>query len=240
MGFRVRINMMLPTITTIGPDWRDKVKRAGELGLKEVNIFPTCLKQKERQEFYQLLDKAGIRKIPFVHLRQGMAPSELDFLIEKYKTEVFNIHTNREFSFQYDYQKYRDKIYIENTIEPYDEKEIKEFAGICIDFAHLENARIFKPKLYEHNIKVIEKYKCGCNHISPAVNFSLYDEAGRSEHHPHTLINLSQLNYLKNYPAKYFSHYIGIELENNIDEQIRAIEYIKSIDEIIINQINHD
>lgn len=204
------------------------MKEAGGFGLKEVNVFPTCLKQKERQELYRLLNKAGIKKVPFVHLRSDMPVSELDFLVEQYKTDVFNIHTSMEFPFKHDYGKYKSVIYIENTHEPFDEAEIKQFAGVCVDFAHLDNARVFRPALYEHNIGIIEKYKCGCNHISPAKDFSLYDEVRWDTHHPHVLDNFSQLDYLKNYPARYFSDYIGMELENTIEKQLEAIEYIKS------------
>ena len=220
--------MILPTIITIGPNWRDKVEEAGELGLKEVNVFPTCLKQKERLELYGLLDKAGVKKVPFVHLQSDMPVSELDFLVEKYQTEVFNMHTNRENPFLHDYSKYKSIIYIENTNESFDEDEIKKFAGICIDFAHLDNSRVFRPAMYEHNIDIVEKYKCGCNHISPAKNFSLYNEVHWHAHHPHTLENFSQLDYLKNYPAEYFSDYIGMELENTIEKQLEAIKYIKA------------
>lgn len=220
--------MILPTITTISPGWRDKVRQISEFGIKEVNVFPTCLMPKERQEFYELIEKAGVKKIPFVHLRGDMPPSELDFLITKYKTEVFNIHTPRENPIKYDYGKYRNIIYIENTHKPFDEEEIKKFAGVCVDFSHLENARVFRPAIYEHNIKIIEKYKCGCNHISPDKDFSLFDHVPQKKHHPHVLEDLSQLDYLKNYPIQYFSDYIAMELENSIEDQLKAIEYIKS------------
>lgn len=221
---------ILLTITTIIPSaWHQRVEEAEKLGLKEVALFLTCLKLAERKELYRLLERTHIEKIPFVHLRADMEFWELDYLIEHYQAKAFNLHTQREYPFLYDYQKYKNFIYIENTYEPFDEKEINEFAGVCIDFSHLENSRRFYPDIYRHNIGVIEKYPCGCNHIGPAQNFPFLDkDVGGSEYqHPsHLLENLSEFDYLKRYPQKYFSPYIAIELEENLETQLKVRDYI--------------
>lgn len=222
--------MIPPTITTVDSDWRSRVEEINKFGFKEVNLFLTCLKEDERREIYELLKRIKIVRIPFVHLRSDMEPWELDYLAKEYRTEVYNAHTNREYPFRFDYGKRKKKIYIENTFQPYDEEEVKQFAGVCLDFAHLENARVFKPDIYRRNVEVIEKYKCGCNHISPEANFSLFNkEIWIGKKHPHVLENLSQLDYLKRYPKKYFSRHIAMEMENSIEEQLEAIKYIKSI-----------
>ncbi len=222
--------MILPTITTISPDWRERIKEISKFGLKEVNLFLTCLNKEERQEIYELLKRIKITRIPFVHLRSDMEPQELDFLTKEYKTEVYNIHTNREYPLKFNHGERKKNIYIENTFLPYDEEEVKQFGGICLDFAHLENARVFRPEMYRQNIEIIEKYECGCNHISPGVEFSLFEkEQWLGKKHPHVLKNLSQLDYLKRYPQKYFSGHIAMEIENSIEEQLEAIKYIKSI-----------
>ncbi len=223
--------MILPTITTITPDWRNKVKEVEELGLREVNVFLTCLNREKRGELYGLLKSAEISKIPFVHIRSDMEPSELDLLVREFGTEVFNTHTQREFPLSFNLEKYKDVIYIENTYKPLDEEEIGQFAGICLDLSHLDNDRRFREDVYEHNIRIIEKHPCGCNHISPQKPFPLLGEKdwGAEPDHPHFMENLLELDYLKNYPERYFSSRIAIEMENSIKEQMKAIEYIKSI-----------
>jgi hypothetical protein len=220
--------MILPTITTIFPNWRDKLKEAEELKLKEINIFPTCLEVKERKNLYENLKKIGIVKIPFVHIRSDMDVWELDLLARDFKTEMFNTHTQREYPLSFNLDKYKNIIYIENTEEPLDEKEINQFAGICLDFSHLDYDRRFKEDTYKHNVKMIEKYGCGCNHISPQISFFSPNKEKATEHH-HFLKSLTQLDYLKNYPKRYFSPYLAVEIENSLKEQLGAIEYIKKI-----------
>lgn len=217
----------MPAITTIF-DWRDKIKEVKELGLEEVSLFLTCVDFKERQELYSLLKNTKISKVPFVHLRSDIAKDEMDYLIKNYRTEVFNTHTKREYPYSPDYEQYKNMTYIENTHEPFDEEELREFAGICLDFAHLENSKVFRQDMYEHNLKMIEKYGCGCSHISPAKNFSLFDKkkAYPKNWHPHILEDLSELDYLKNYPVKYFGKFAALEMENSIKEQLEAKDYI--------------
>ncbi|MDO8558752.1 MAG: hypothetical protein Q7R84_00260 [bacterium] len=218
---------ILPAITTIF-DWREKIEEVKSLGLEEVALFLTLVNFKERQEIFSLLKNTKI-KIPFVHLRSDMVKDEIDYLIRNYRTEAFNFHTKREFPYFSDYKRYRKMIYIENVYEPLDESEIKEFAGICLDLSHLDNDRLFRPDIYKHNIEMMEKYGCGCNHISPAEKPSFLDKRGveyTKNQHPHFLKNLSELNYLKNYPKKYFGKFAALEMENSIKEQLEARDYI--------------
>lgn len=219
---------ILPAVTTIF-DWLSKLKEIKELNLKETALFLTCANPKERQEIYEFLKKTKIKKVPFVHIRTDMQMEEMDYLIKNYHTEAFNIHTKREYQYPADFEKYRKIIYIENTYEPFDEKEIKDFAGICLDTGHLENSRLFRPDMYKHNIKLIEKYGCGCNHIGPAKNFSILlrkEVKYPLREHPHFLKNLNELDYLKKYPTEYFGKFIALEMENTIKDQLEARDYI--------------
>lgn len=222
---------ILPTITTIF-DWRNKVKEVKELGLKEVSVFLTCVNPEERRELYLSLKDTKIKKIPFVHIRSDMKKEEMDYLIKNYHTKAFNIHTKREYPYPRDYKEYKNMIYIENTYEPFDEKELQEFAGICLDTGHLENSRIFKRDLYNINIKAIERRECGCNHIGPAKNFSFFKKREvkyAKSGHPHFMKNLSELDYLKKYPQKYFGKFLALEMENTIKEQLKVKDYISKI-----------
>jgi len=143
---------------------------------------------------------------------------ELDYLIERYQTEIFNIHSMKQYPLLYNYDKYKQMIYIENsTVFPLQEKEIKDFAGICLDLSHLENIRLIDQNAYEDNINLLEKYPIGCNHIS-AIKKSPFSkkDSPRLRYDCHDLENLSELNYIKTYPVNYFSSFIAIELENSI------------------------
>jgi len=221
------IMRILPTITTIF-DWREKIAEVGKLKLKEVSLFLTLVNLQERQELFRLLRDTKINKVPFVHLRSDMTREEIDYLIKHYHTEAFNIHTKREFPYFPDYVKYKDMTYIENVYEPLDENEIKEFAGVCLDFSHFEDDRLFRKATYKHNMEMIEKYGCGCNHISPfrGPHLDRGEIKYRKKEHPHFLKKLSELDYLRNYPKKYFSEFIALEMENSIKEQLKVRDYI--------------
>ena len=51
-------------------------------------------------------------------------------------------------------------------------------------------------------------------------------QKGRVNYASHYLEDLSELDYLKKYPANYFSDFIAIELENSIKEQLEVKDYI--------------
>lgn len=217
---------LLPAITTIGSKWREKIAEVKKLKLEEICFFLTCLDGKERKEFYKLVKETKIKEVPLVHLRSDMELWELDYLVENYGTQVFNIHSHAEFPLVHDYSKYKDIIYIENTRQSYNEEEIKNFGGICLDLSHLENNRISAKEKFEHNTKIIKRYPVGCNHISAIKKIAYADELGVIHYDNHFLEDFSELDYLKKYPSFYFSSFIVIELENSITKQLEAKNYI--------------
>ncbi|MFZ2970961.1 MAG: hypothetical protein WA063_07485 [Minisyncoccia bacterium] len=226
---------ILPTITTThGSDWRKKIGEINKLGLEEVALFPTCLDLGGRSELYGLLEKSGLKKIPYVHLRNDMTPKEIGGLIERFGAEIFNLHTEREFPFANDYSKYAKNIFIENIYFPLSEVEIEKFGGICVDFSHLENDRLLYPEKFRHNVRLIEKFKIGCNHIATIKKEARIDPGNKYDrsnrrYDAHDYCDLSEFDYLKNYPLNYFSNYIAIELENTIEEQLLAKEYLEKL-----------
>lgn len=219
-------NILVSVTTTKGSDWKEKIKEISDLKLEEVALFPTCLEKKEREEMYSLLGKSGVKRIPFVHIRNDMTLQELDYLIEKFGAKAFNIHTNSEYPFIYDYVRHRKMIFIENVYRPLDEEEIRKFGGVCLDVTHLENDRVHDPEKFRHNVGIIEKYPIGCNHSSCFREVSHTDENGYLRRDYHLLNKLSEMNYLKNYPKKYFSDIVAIELENTIARQLEIKDYL--------------
>ncbi len=137
-----KILLGLTTITE--GEWRNKAGEIDELGLKEIALFPTCLNFAERKELYGLLENTKLEKIPHVHLRDDMELSELDYLVNKFGTEVFNVHSeNCYFPSTLDFKDYFKKVYVENTIDNTPtENDLKKYAGLCFDFSHWHSAVI--------------------------------------------------------------------------------------------------
>lgn len=218
------------SITTIGNNlWREKIKEADEIGLKEVALFLTCLQKPERRELYSLLRQSAIKRVPFAHLRNDMEPDELDFLIKKYQTQVFNIHCQAQYPWLFDLSKYKDRIYLENTYYVFEKKEMAVLAGICLDISHLESDRILGLERFKAIEKMLEVYPIGCNHISGVQKEAHFDKKGCKDYASHSLKDFTELDYLKNYPAKYFSNFIALELENDLKTQLKARDYILNL-----------
>jgi len=223
--------ILLAITTTRGSNWKEKIKEIDKLGLKEVALFPTCLNKEERKELYNLIIQTGLTEIPFVHLRSDFDGEEINWLKEKYKTKVFNTHSERLYPLKHSWDKYKKEcIYLENTHLGLPEDELKEYAGICLDFSHLENDRLLSPERYEQTINMLKGYKIGCAHLSVI----------RKEYHPdpqrpeeprydwHLLEEMSEMDYLKNYPQEYFPKFVAIELENSLEEQLKVKDYIEN------------
>ncbi len=212
--------------TTRGANWSSQIRQADELGLKEAALFLSCLKQDERKKLYRLLEKSKIKSIPLVHLRTDMELWELDYFVENFNTKAFNIHSQTEYPLIYDYSKYKNIIFLENIHQYFNQEETKDWAGVCLDFTHLEDDRLLYKKRFVGDVEILEKYPIGCNHISAVSKDTRLTEKGFAVYSSHFLKNLSELDYLKKYPLKYFFPIIAIELENNIKEQLRARDYI--------------
>lgn len=220
---------IIPSITTTRKDHKLKLEEAGKLRLEEVCFYATGLLGEERKDFYKLLEASNIKKIPFVHLRSDMEIWELNFLTEKFGTEVFNCHSPKEYPLQYDLSKYKNRIYVENTVPVLTSEDIKDYAGVCLDMAHLENDRILRKDIYEQNLEVIKSHKIGCCHISGIGKKKLYDPILKIEYYDlHFISNYSELNYLSDY-KEYLPEIVSLELENSLEEQLKARDYIGRI-----------
>lgn len=219
-----------PSITTTPrSDWRDKIKETERFSLTEVCLFPTFLKKPEREELYRLLENSPIKKIPLVHLREeDMGTDELNYLAKRFQVETFNLHSPLPSNFQEKLGKYAKNIYIENhPFAPLIESELKSAAGICVDFSHLEDARLRNQDVYKEDLRLMEIYPSGCSHISAiAKELQMYLPPLLPQHSLHYLRDFSEMDYLKNYPARYFSSIIAIELENSLAEQLKIRDYI--------------
>ncbi len=217
--------------------WKDKVKEIDKLGLKKIALFPTCLNLKQRKILYKLLENTGLKSISHVHLReQDFERWELDYLVRKYKTRVFNIHNrDRAKEFLEKNKKYRKIIFLENTVDFKNfAKNLKLCGGICLDLSHYEDhANVMKPKEYEMFGKLLKVNKIGINHVSAMSknievyhdNFSGKDYYGKNTH---WFSDFKEFDYVKKY-KKYLADIISIELENPLKQQLEVKRYLEKI-----------
>jgi hypothetical protein len=89
---------------------------------------------------------------------------------------------------------------MENTHSCYlDETEVKKFAGICLDFAHMENDRLTDLNKFYKNCELIKSLPIKCNHISAIKKkFKVENNDDRLRYDSHQYDELSEFDYLKN------------------------------------------
>ena len=216
-----------PTVTTL-VDYKGKLDEINALKLEKVCVFFTGLNFEERKVLFKELKKTTIKEIPFAHIKSDMKLSELNALVNEYNTKAFNIHSREEHSLLYDYSSYKGIIYIENVYNHLKE-DLENWAGVCLDFSHLENDRLVYKERFKNNLKIIKKNKIGCNHISAILKDFYINEKGEKRYDNHLSLDLSDFDYLKKYDKSFFSDYCAIELNNDISYQLKVIEYIKKL-----------
>jgi len=217
---------ILPSIVTTNGNYFRQLREAEELGVKGLCLFLTGLNEEQRKKFYPKLGKSSLEKIPFVHLRSDMNLDELNFFSERFKTYLFNIHPLSLFPLENDLTYYKDNIYIENSDAVYDDEEIRKFAGICIDFTHLEADRLLENDTYNKNMKAIKKYSCGCGHISAIKKVLTLDpKTKKYQYDFHYLSDFSEIDYLEKF-VRFFPPVIAMELENTLENQLKIIDYL--------------
>jgi hypothetical protein len=228
---------ILPSITTHGTgpsSWRDKLCEVQELRLPEVALFLTGIAASERPEFFEAL-KAASRKhsftIPFVHAVATMRDEEFCYLRDEYGTEAFNLHPIVEFPLHHELSAdTRSRIFIENTaIEfPLEYSDVEDFAGLCLDLSHLEDARRSAPESFEQICNLTKYFPVGANHISAVSALPVNRSGDLNIYSKHVIADLSEIKYLQGTPKAAIAQLCAIELENTIREQLEVRERIES------------
>jgi hypothetical protein len=222
---------VLVSVTTIhDADWQKQIEDIQSQNIKEIALFVTGLDQQERQACYQLLEKIPGLEIPFSHIRSDVDETEINYLQSQFGTKKFNLHPARQYP-QFDYPKaIKNQIYIENASYGLCEEDIEGFAGICLDLSHLRNFQLTRLDEYQNVIQLLTRFPAGANHVSaiwpkrhldPLDNLAHFDK--------HEFSDLSQFDYLKDFPGEYFAEHIAIELSNPIKDQLEAKVYIENI-----------
>jgi len=212
--------MIYVSITGKKSDWQEKLKEINELKLTEVAVF--LERFKKRDNLYKFLSKSCIKKVPLVHIREDVTKEEIQFFIDNYGTQHFNIH-EEHFDILDRWDGYQDKLYLEMN---YDSKisknvRVKEIGGFCIDLSHFKSALARGLKEAHYTFSRKNKIKFGCNHLNG------YDPDEMCD--MHTVKDLKDFDYLTTLPKYVFSEIIALEVDNSIKEQLKFKEYIDKL-----------
>jgi len=225
---------VLVSLTVIRDGWKKRLAEINENQIEEIALFPTVLDVTARKELYKALDESCVKSIPHVHLRHDMELGELEYFVEKYGTEAFNIHPTASLALVNDLSKYSSMIYVENAGKVLEETDLQGFAGICLDFSHWDDYFMKQGQGYDESkdkiARLAKNFKIGCGHVS-AMKTTIHPDVGipgRMHYDEHVFENLSEFDYMKRY-KQYMPEYISIELENSIKDQLRAKEYLEKI-----------
>jgi len=218
-----------PSITTTSNNWKHQLKEVKKYSLKTVCIFPTFVEKDSHLEIYHSLIKSRVTKIPLVHIRQDMDEKEIDYLMDHFEVAWLNIHSQilSNYILKYDLSKFHNQMLLENTGHPLFD-EARTFIGLCVDFSHLENQHLKKSDLYTDWEKCIHTYPIKAAHISAIKNNLSLNPHNILSHDFHKYSQLEEFDYLKRY-KEFLPEVCAMELENTIEEQLKAKEYIEKI-----------
>ncbi len=228
--------VLLGLTTTKNSDWRDKIEEIKQFNLSEVALLPTSLLPTERQALYKLLEDTALQSIPYVHLRDDFSLAEVEYLTERFKVKAFSCHADEAgYALLDKLPKYNSLIYVENfALEARDKfftpQNFKEHqvSGICLDLAHLEEARHSSKTHYKRLMTMVETKTIGVTHVS-GVKTSIIFKLFHKTYVDHSLDSLADLAYLKNIPTTYFAPFVVLELENSFMEQLEIKQFVEHL-----------
>lgn len=210
------------------PAFLDELRRSGE---RTIALFPTMLGRTERSTLYRELEAIGGLRIPHVHIRADFDEAELDYLVRSFGTEAFNIHPRSStHPFGEVPARYASRVFVENVDVAASDDEIRSqgLGGVCPDYSHLENARLFGRDAYVAAVQSqLSTFAIGCCHIS-AIRPGVPNRwAGEFDHHEYA--SLDDLSYLARYAECLPERWASLELENGLAEQLAARDYLERL-----------
>ncbi|MCH7759251.1 hypothetical protein IID20_02760 [Patescibacteria group bacterium] len=199
--------------------WRYKINEADRLGIDRLSIFLTFLKINQRQEFYNFLEKSSIQYIPHVHIRDDFKKWELELFFNQYGTRYFNFHEH-SFDDLYKWPGFEKNIYLEYNYNNRIPKlvDLKKIGGLCVDLSHFWAAKNRGAREYDRIVRQAQEFKIGCNHLNG------YSKRFKCD--LHYIRSLSNFDYLKKMPKKYFGQVISLETNNSLRQQLIFKKYI--------------
>lgn len=232
------MSRVLPSITTIsrsGSTWREKLRELRELPIAKVALFVTGLNAEERDELFARLREIKRKRaftIPFVHAVSAMSEFEYAQLINDFGTQAFNLHPTNEYPLEHPLSvQLRKRIFIENA-KPWSAltfEDVEGFGGVCLDMAHLEEARRNDPEVYKRTLTIATRCGIGANHLSAISQGEQLPDRPWTQFQSHMSDGGGDLDYLFRFPANFFARYCAIELENPLSEQMVYAKRIGNI-----------
>jgi len=219
-----------PSITTsLSSNWKEMISDIKRLNLKKICLFLTGTNMGVRKEIYIALEDSPVKTIPLVHLKNDMEAWEVKYLMKRFKTQIFNVHSRKEYEFSSSLREYSKKyITMELTSTPI-EDELHDYTGICLDGAHVENNMLKKSLLYDSFLRCLAKYPVKVWHVSAIKKKKFFWPPTFSwEYDAHKYRDLSEFDYITKY-KKYLVPIIALELVNPIEEQLKAKEYVTKL-----------
>jgi hypothetical protein len=201
-------------------EWESKLKEIENHKIRTIALFLEIYPLSQRRKIYKALLNSHVKKIPLVHIRNGMKKQELKFLEKNFKTKYFTIH---ESGFRYlkDWKGFYKKLWLEMNKDNQIPKnvDVSKIGGFCIDLSHFKMEQEIWSKEFEYIIRreKIHRY-FRCNHLNG------YDWKTNSD--LHTITNLKQFSYLKTLPKFLFGKYIAIETFNSIKDQLKFKQHV--------------
>jgi len=204
--------------------WRSKLEEIKKFELTEAALFLEQVATKEeRKEVYAELEKAGIKRIPLVHIRNEMDKDELSYLCQRYDNPCLTIH---ESSFKYldKWRGFHKNLFLEMNKDNHvaGNIDVSKIGGFCVDLAHFKagEEKWSKDFLYVLSQRKKDKYFV-CNHL----NGYSYDKNSDI----HTIKSFREFDYLKTLPKFLFGDIIAIETYNSIEEQLKFKDYVSKL-----------
>ena len=219
-GFSKKIFLSITGESNI--DWQSKLDEINHRKINEVAVFLERFDKKERDNFYRFLLKSSVKKIPFVHLRDDVSKEEIQFFINKFKTDYFNIHEDH-FKHMDKWKGFWNRLYLEMNYDSKISKDVKvrKIGGFCVDLAHFKSAiaRGTKEAYYVYLRK--HKIKFACNHLGGYSAEKMRDL--------HVVTDPKSFDYLTTLPKYVFGEIIALEIDNSIEEQILFQKYVSKL-----------
>ena len=156
---RIFVGITCTSVKRKKDHWKNQLKEINKLKIKQITLFPTTLKPKERQVLYKELEASCVEEIKLVHLRgEDFTKKEILYLKKQFKTKLFNCHEEYLDILYKKFPEFRKNIVLELNYDDRIENHLQpnRLDGFCIDFAHMKAAKDYHDVEYDYIMQHIK------------------------------------------------------------------------------------